>query len=133
MKKLWNRETLRHVDQWACKEGTPEDEEDEDSREGTREEAPGKIVISDNRRAGVEGNVVWSLQSFLFTWVMKRCLEYFRRWDQVSSFVQYGLTISEAFTDGGKAISSTISSNQLYSKIRHVHMLEKRSLGGQRL
>ena len=28
MKKLWNRETLRFVDAWACKEGTPEDDED---------------------------------------------------------------------------------------------------------
>ncbi len=28
MKRLWNRETLRHVDAWACREGTPEDEED---------------------------------------------------------------------------------------------------------
>ena len=29
MKKLWNRETLRFVDAWACREGTPEDEEDQ--------------------------------------------------------------------------------------------------------
>jgi len=29
MKKLWNRETLRYVDAWACREGTPEDTEDE--------------------------------------------------------------------------------------------------------
>ena len=28
MRKLWNRETLRSVDAWACKEGTPEDDED---------------------------------------------------------------------------------------------------------
>lgn len=28
MKRLWHRETLRHVDAWACKDGTPEDEED---------------------------------------------------------------------------------------------------------
>ena len=25
MNKLWNRETLRFVDAWACREGTPED------------------------------------------------------------------------------------------------------------
>ncbi|KAL8823507.1 MAG: hypothetical protein Q9191_005793 [Dirinaria sp. TL-2023a] len=28
MKKLWNRETLRYVDSWACRAGTPEDDED---------------------------------------------------------------------------------------------------------
>ena len=28
MKKMWNRETLRFVDAWACREGTPEDDED---------------------------------------------------------------------------------------------------------
>lgn len=25
MNKIWSRETLRHVDRWACREGTPED------------------------------------------------------------------------------------------------------------
>ena len=28
MNKLWNRETLRFVDAWACRDGTPEDDED---------------------------------------------------------------------------------------------------------
>jgi len=28
MNKIWNREVLRFVDQWACKAGTPEDDED---------------------------------------------------------------------------------------------------------
>ena len=28
MNKVWNRETLRYVDAWACRDGTPEDEED---------------------------------------------------------------------------------------------------------
>jgi hypothetical protein len=28
MNKLWNRETLRFVDAWACKNGTPEDDQD---------------------------------------------------------------------------------------------------------
>jgi hypothetical protein len=28
MNRVWNRETLRHVDAWACRDGTPEDEED---------------------------------------------------------------------------------------------------------
>lgn len=28
MNKLWSRETLRFVDAWACRHGTPEDDED---------------------------------------------------------------------------------------------------------
>lgn len=28
MKKWWRREVLRFVDAWACREGTPEDDED---------------------------------------------------------------------------------------------------------
>lgn len=28
MNKLWNRETLRFVDCWACRKGTPEDDKD---------------------------------------------------------------------------------------------------------
>ena len=28
MNKLWQRETLRYVDAWACRDGTPEDDED---------------------------------------------------------------------------------------------------------
>jgi hypothetical protein len=28
MNRIWNRETLRHVDAWACRDGTPEDDED---------------------------------------------------------------------------------------------------------
>lgn len=28
MKRIWKRDTLRFVDAWACKEGTPEDDED---------------------------------------------------------------------------------------------------------
>ncbi len=28
MNKLWCRETLRFVDAWACRDGTPEDDED---------------------------------------------------------------------------------------------------------
>ena len=31
MNKLWSRETLRFVDAWACREGTPEDDEDQDT------------------------------------------------------------------------------------------------------
>jgi hypothetical protein len=28
MKRMWKREYLRYVDAWACRDGTPEDEED---------------------------------------------------------------------------------------------------------
>lgn len=28
MSRIWNRETLRFVDKWACKNGTPEDDMD---------------------------------------------------------------------------------------------------------
>ena len=28
MNRLWSRETLRFVDSWACRDGTPEDDED---------------------------------------------------------------------------------------------------------
>ena len=42
MKKMWDRETLRFVDAWACREGTPED--DEDARSG-REKTGGSEGI----------------------------------------------------------------------------------------
>jgi hypothetical protein len=32
MKRWWNREVLRFVDAWACREGTPEDDEDAERR-----------------------------------------------------------------------------------------------------
>ena len=28
MNRMWHRETLRFVDAWACRDGTPEDDED---------------------------------------------------------------------------------------------------------
>lgn len=34
MKRWWPREVLRFVDAWACREGTPEDDEDEKVRAG---------------------------------------------------------------------------------------------------
>ena len=37
MNKLWSRETLRFVDAWACRDGTPEDDED---RTGAVESVP---------------------------------------------------------------------------------------------
>jgi hypothetical protein len=33
MKRWWPREVLRFVDAWACREGSPEDEEDERAKE----------------------------------------------------------------------------------------------------
>lgn len=32
MKRWWNREVLRFVDAWACREGTPEDDEDQQAQ-----------------------------------------------------------------------------------------------------
>ena len=37
MNRLWSRETLRFVDAWACREGTPETDED---RKATAEPEP---------------------------------------------------------------------------------------------
>jgi hypothetical protein len=31
MNRFWNRETLRFVDAWACREGTPEDDQDREA------------------------------------------------------------------------------------------------------
>lgn len=28
MNRMWHRETLRYVDSWACRDGTPEDDDD---------------------------------------------------------------------------------------------------------
>ena len=40
MKRFWHRETLRHVDAWACRAGTPEDSEDAERRKRDAEEVP---------------------------------------------------------------------------------------------
>ena len=34
MKRWWPREVLRFVDAWACREGTPEDDEDTEKAQG---------------------------------------------------------------------------------------------------
>lgn len=39
MNRVWKRETLRHVDAWACREGCPEDDEDQKRAEL----APGEL------------------------------------------------------------------------------------------
>ncbi len=38
MKRIWGRETSRFVDSWACKEGSPEDDEDRRNRIGVDSE-----------------------------------------------------------------------------------------------
>ncbi|KAL5334365.1 HCO3 transporter family-domain-containing protein [Aspergillus crustosus] len=40
MKRWWSREVLRFVDAWACKEGTPEDDEDADSKRNETVQSP---------------------------------------------------------------------------------------------
>ncbi|KAF4553426.1 HCO3- transporter-like protein 1 [Elsinoe fawcettii] len=47
MKKVWDREVLRYVDAWACRDGTPEGDED------------ARLALGDNEREGrgVEGDV----------------------------------------------------------------------------
>ena len=40
MNKIWRREVLRFVDAWACREGTPEDDEERRARTD-RKEGPG--------------------------------------------------------------------------------------------
>ena len=52
MKKMWDRETLRFVDAWACREGTPED--DEDARLGLEKpEGSGGILEANDDTAAV--------------------------------------------------------------------------------
>ncbi|KAL1860074.1 hypothetical protein Plec18170_002023 [Paecilomyces lecythidis] len=46
MKRWWNREVLRFVDAWACREGTPEDDEDAERREAEERE------VGDGNRSG---------------------------------------------------------------------------------
>ena len=40
MNRIWNREILRYVDAWACRDGAPED--DEDRRAESRKGPPGQ-------------------------------------------------------------------------------------------
>lgn len=49
MRRWWDRETLRFVDAWACREGGPEGEEDAGARlevaEGDREGEQGVVGV----------------------------------------------------------------------------------------
>lgn len=56
MNKLWNRETLRFGDRWACKDGMPED--DEDKRNGGLVVEEEKNDNKDNRRDEAIGDHV---------------------------------------------------------------------------
>ena len=47
MKRLWNRETLRFVDAWACKEGTPDDDEEATL---TNDRGPGVEEVRSRKR-----------------------------------------------------------------------------------
>jgi len=42
MNRLWHRETLRYVDAWACRDGTPEDDEDKIKRAKEQEMGNGR-------------------------------------------------------------------------------------------
>ena len=59
MKKIWNRETLRFVDAWACRAGTPEGDEDA-KRQGqdSQESGEGAEVDSSSPVAGLKEGVV---------------------------------------------------------------------------
>lgn len=61
MKRLWSRETLRFVDAWACREGTPEDEEDRKNGvnvEEGRGGGTGSGERSESEKADIEGGEV---------------------------------------------------------------------------
>ncbi|OJD35017.1 hco3-transporter family protein [Diplodia corticola] len=55
MNRVWNREILRYVDSWACRDGTPEDDEDRrtESRKGPTVQPAG--VSTDVESRGTEG------------------------------------------------------------------------------
>jgi hypothetical protein len=50
MKRWWRRDVLRFVDAWACREGTPEDEEDERAKRNANSSSPDEafFVVSPN-------------------------------------------------------------------------------------
>jgi hypothetical protein len=57
MNKIWGRETLRFVDAWACKDGTPED--DVDRRNGIlKKEGSGKETFKEGSNGILDGEIV---------------------------------------------------------------------------
>lgn len=59
MKRWWPREVLRFVDAWACREGTPEDEEDERTKRkadiSSGEESASVGLVDNPVRSGQRG------------------------------------------------------------------------------
>lgn len=60
MNRIWPREVLRHVDRWACRDGTPEDEEDERrasqiGRQKSAERDPEKGPLAEQHSAASTG------------------------------------------------------------------------------
>jgi hypothetical protein len=62
MKRWWPREVLRFVDAWACREGTPEDDEDaakaQDQDTTDSEQIPVGILAADVRIPAVQSSSV---------------------------------------------------------------------------
>lgn len=54
MNRVWNRETLRYVDGWACRNGTPEDDEDSKMMDRTMEEQQLGQINHDTTRTDEE-------------------------------------------------------------------------------
>ncbi|KAH8660664.1 HCO3 transporter family-domain-containing protein [Tricladium varicosporioides] len=53
MNRIWDKETLSFVDEWACKDGTPED--DEDKKNGRIEGPKARIEENGKRNQAVQG------------------------------------------------------------------------------
>ena len=47
MNRMWHRETLRFVDAWACRDGTPEDDEDRRAAAAKASENAGDIEMQE--------------------------------------------------------------------------------------
>lgn len=60
MNRVWNRETLRYVDGWACRTGTPEDDEDSKMMYRAMEEQQLGQINHDTTRADEESETGFS-------------------------------------------------------------------------
>ncbi|KAL9128530.1 MAG: hypothetical protein Q9217_002795, partial [Psora testacea] len=47
MNRIWHRETLRYVDAWACRDGTPEGDEDNENSTTNQEQAAANTEMND--------------------------------------------------------------------------------------
>ncbi|ROT34744.1 hypothetical protein SODALDRAFT_318221 [Sodiomyces alkalinus F11] len=59
MNRIWSRETLRHVDGWATREGKPEDDYDDHDHDGNGEEDGRAGVLVEGDGAGGEKGTKW--------------------------------------------------------------------------